>query len=131
MKYVTILIAVIAFLISGNLQSQNINEDPAITKLMDNYVEHNKLHQQVRGWRVQVLVTTDRRQMEATRDEFGEIFPGHVLHYKHENPFYHLKTGAFLTQSGARPYLLEIKEFYKGAFIVAEEVDLSEVIDYL
>ena len=48
-----------------------------------------------------------------------------------KNPFYHLKTGAFLTQADARPLLQEIKEVYRSAFIVADEVELSEVIDYL
>ncbi len=131
MKYA--LIIAISLSVCGALSAQGVtvNEEPAVTRLMNNYVQHNQLHQKVRGWRVQVLVTTDRRQMESTRDEFGELFPDRVLHYKHDNPFYHLKTGAFLTQAAARPYLKEIKEVYKSAFIVADEVDVSEVIEYL
>lgn len=131
MKYA--LIIAISMSVFGALSAQGVtvNEEPAVTRLMSNYVQHNQLHQKVRGWRVQVLVTTDRRQMESTRDEFAELFPDRVLHYKHDNPFYHLKTGAFLTQAAARPYLKEIKEVYRSAFIVADEVDVSEVVEFL
>ena len=131
MKY-AVIIAISLFLCEAiSAQDVTINEEPSVTRLMNNYVQHNQLHQKVRGWRVQVLVTTDRRQMESTRDEFGELFPDRVLHYKHDNPFYHLKTGAFLTQGAARPYLKEIKEVYKSAFSVADQVEISEVIQYL
>ena len=132
MKYAIMLVLCLTMAVGlMTAQEFTVKEDPAITKLMNNYVQHNQLHQKVRGWRVQVLVTTDRRQMESTRDKFSEEFPGHILHYKHENPFYHLKTGAFLTQAAARPYLKEIKDVYKSAFIVSDEVDVSEVIEYL
>jgi len=109
---------------------QTIEEDPAVTQMMERFVEFNKAHQTVRGWRVQILVTTDRRQMEATRKEFQATYPDYTIHYQHENPFYHLKSGAFLTQASARPFLRLMQEKYSSAFVVSEEIDLEEVLIY-
>lgn len=124
-------IAVLAVSLLFSLNSglaQNIEEEPEITALMNDYVQHNKLHQRVRGYRVQVIVTTDRRQVESTRTEFRTLYPDYPVYYNHEDPYYHLKTGAFLTQATARPFLSKIRETYSTAFIVADEIDVSEVL---
>ncbi len=125
-----ILLIIVVSLAMGSAHAQSIKEDAAITKLMDNYVTHNQLHQNVRGWRVQILVTTDRRQMEKARETFNETFPDYTVHYNHENPFYHLKAGAFLTQAAARPFLQRMREIFSTAFIVADEIDVAEVLEY-
>lgn len=109
---------------------QSIVEDPAVTKMMEGFVEFNKTHQTIRGWRIQILVTTDRRQMEATRKEFEIIYPDYKMYYQHENPFYHLKSGAFITQAAARPFLRLMQENYASAFVVSDEIDLEEVLLY-
>ena len=112
------------------MTGQSIEEDPAVTKMMEGFVEFNKAHQTVRGWRVQILVTTDRRQMETTRKEFEATYPDYKIYYQHENPFYHLKSGAFLTQAAARPFLRLMQESYASAFVVSDEIDLEEVLLY-
>ncbi len=109
---------------------QSIEEDPAITKMMEGFVEYNTAHQTVRGWRVQILVTTDRRLMEATRKEFETTYPDYEIYYQHDNPFYHLKSGAFLTQISARPFLRLMQENYVSAFVVSDKIDLEEVLLY-
>jgi len=109
---------------------QSIDEDPGVTEMMESFVEFNKEHQTVRGWRVQILVTTDRRLMETTRREFEITYPDYQIHYRHENPFYHLKSGAFLTQASARPFLRLMQEKYASAFVVSDEIDLEEVLLY-
>ncbi len=110
--------------------AQSIDEDPAIAQAMDRFVEYNKAHQTVRGWRVQIMVTTDRRQVEATRRVFEATFPEYQIHYRHDNPFYHLKSGAFLTQTSARPFLRLMQEKFASAFVVSDEIKLKEVLLY-
>jgi sporulation related protein len=110
--------------------SQSIVEDPSVTQIMESFVEFNKAHQTVRGWRIQILVTTDRRQMEKTRKEFESTYQKYKIYYQHENPFYHLKSGAFLTQASARPFLRLMQEKYVSAFVVSDEINLEEVLLY-
>ncbi len=123
------LVVFVSFMAFG-AKAQSIVEDPEVTSLMDRFVQHNKLHQTVRGWRVQVFVTTDRRQIESERQRFRELFPDYQVEFSHENPFYHLKSGAFLTQSAARPFLYQIRTEFPGAFAVADDIDVSEVLLY-
>jgi isoprenylcysteine carboxyl methyltransferase (ICMT) family protein YpbQ len=120
----------IALILALNINAQQITEDPAITRMMQSFVEFNQAHQAVRGWRVQILVTSDRRQMERVRSRFVRLHPEYELHFTHENPYYHLKTGAFLTQHSARPVLHKLRRDFPGAFLVAGEIALEEVLLY-
>ncbi len=117
-------------LLSSGVSAQNIQEPPSIIQMMSSFVQYNNSHQQVRGWRVQVLVTTDRRQMERARSKFKRVYPDYELLFSHENPFYHLKTGAFQSRDKARPFLRKLQKDFPSAFIVADEVEVSEILTY-
>lgn len=126
------ILQIIFLLLLGytTMTGQTIEEDPAVTKMMEDFVEFNKAHQTVRGWRVQILVTTDRRQMETTRREFEATYSDYKIYYQHDKPFYHLKSGAFLTQAAARPFLRLMQKSYASAFVVSDDIDLEEVLLY-
>jgi len=115
---------------AASASAQTIEEDPLITQMVNSYVEFNHTHQQVRGWRVQVLVTTDRRQMERARSRFESLWPEFKLLFSHEIPFYHLKSGAFLNRQSARPFLRKLQKDFPSAFLVADEIDVAEVLIY-
>ena len=124
------MLFVFALLACQSIGAQAIVEEAAVTAMMRQYVEFNQSHQEVRGWRIQVLVTTDRRQLDKTKSNFEYKYPGYELLFSHENPFYHLKTGAFISQQDARSFLEKIRRDYSGAFIVADDIELSEVLKY-
>lgn len=115
----------------GESTAQSLTEEPAITQMRESFIDFNKRHQKVKGWRVQILVTTDRRQMENTQRDFKRNFPDYELRFSHENPFYHLKTGAFRTQDAARPFLKQMQEQYPNAFLVTDDIEMQEVLRYL
>jgi hypothetical protein len=50
--------------------------------------------------------------------------------FEHQNPYYHLKTGAFMSQLDCRPMLKTMQRHFPGAFIVADEFEVSEILDY-
>lgn len=113
------------------VHAQSIVEDPAITRVMMSFVEYNTTHTEVRGWRIQIMSTTDRRIMEETQSRFKRRYPEYELMFQHQNPYYHLKTGAFLTQPDARPFLKKLQHDFPGAFLVSDEFEISEVLNYL
>jgi len=113
------------------VSAQSIKEDPAVTRLMERFVEYNQANTFVRGWRIQILSTTDRRMMESTQAKFRNQYPEYELRFEHQNPYYHLKTGAFLTQQDARPMLKKMQHEFPGAFIVTDEFEMAEVLEYL
>lgn len=112
----------------GSVEGQSIVEDPSITRMMEDFVRFNRAHQTIRGWRVQVLVTTDRRQMESAKARFERLYPENKLMFSHENPFYHLKTGAFQSRERARPFLRSIRKVFPSAFLVSDDIELTEIL---
>jgi SPOR domain len=119
------------FLCCCSLSAQSITEDPAITQLMQSYVSYNQANSTVRGWRIQIMSTTDRRVMEETQSKFKRLYPEYELLFEHQNPYYHLKTGAFLSQLDTRPMLKTMQRQFPGAFVVADEFEMAEVLNYL
>ena len=126
-----ILVALFVATFPQVMHGQSLTEEPEITRMMDAFVDYNQRNQEVAGYRVEILVTTDRRQMERVRSDFKVIYPDYDLHFTHDNPFYHLTTGAFTSQYAARPFLKMLKEKYPDAFIVSDQIVLEEVFKYL
>jgi hypothetical protein len=111
--------------------AQTLVEDPEITTLMESFTAWSMANTQVRGWRIQILSTTDRRVMEETQSRFQRTYPEYKLIFTHQNPYYHLRTGAFLSQMDSRPLLKKLQRHFPGAFVVADEIEVAETLDYL
>ena len=112
-------------------KAQSVAEDPAVSNMMANFIQYNKENSEIRGWRIQILSTTDRRMMESTQSKFRNKYPEYVLLFEHQNPYYHLKTGAFVSQPEARPMLKRLQHDFPGAFLVTDNFEISEVLNYL
>lgn len=121
------LCACLTFWFTG--QAQEIVETPEISRMMEEFVRFNKEHQTAKGWRIQVLATTERRLMERTRAEFERIYPEYTLDFEHNNPYYLLKTGTYLNRNDALPMLRKLQMNFPGAFLVNEEIELAEVLE--
>jgi len=93
-----------------SVSAQSVTEDPAVSRMMENFIEYNRANTLVRGWRIQILSTTDRRMMESTQSKFKNRYPDYTLRFEHQNPYYHLKTGAFISQQDARPMLKKMQQ---------------------
>ncbi len=112
------------------IEAQNIVEEPLITQMMKSYVDYHKNHTELRGWRIQLIATTDKRQMESARKKFAETYPDYDAVFTHVPPFFHLKAGAFLKKQDALPFLERMKETYPGAFLVADQLEAEELLRY-
>lgn len=111
-------------------KAQTIVEEPLVSSMMRSYVDYNKNHTEMRGWRIQLVATTDKRQMESAKKKFDNTYPEYELIFDHDPPFFHLKTGAFLTKQNALPFLEKMKDSYPGAFLVADELEVHELLRY-
>lgn len=121
----------LVFLVSTHIgRAQNIVEEPLITQMMRSYADYHKNHTELRGWRIQLIATTDKRQMESARKKFAETYPDYDAVFTHEPPFFHLKAGAFLKKQDALPFLERMKETYPGAFLVADQLQAAELLRY-
>lgn len=96
-------------------QEIQLNEDPKIAQLFRNWTNSNRANPRVDGWRVQVMATTDRQQVEEARNRFRSQYPDVPADFVHEKPYYKLRVGAFRSRLEAQAFL-ETLVGYTGAY---------------
>ena len=96
-------------------QEIQINEDPKVTQLVHNWVNNNRATPHIEGWRVQVMASTDRVQVEEGRTRFKTYYPEVPADWIHEKPYYKLRVGAFRSRLEAMAFIAQMAEF-PGAY---------------
>lgn len=107
-----------------------IAEEPQITALMDRWVVYNMEHQETRGWRIQIMASIDRRQMESARRVFERRYPEYPVIFIHNEPYFHLKVGAFTTMQRAQAFLKKMQQDYPQAIPVTDNLKVEELLLY-
>lgn len=133
MKYINWIIKLAlagAFLFCIHNASAQIIEQTEITDLMDRWKNYNLDHNEVHGWRIQLLATVDRRQMESEKRTFEYRYPDYPTHVVNNQPYFHLKTGAFLTSQKAQAFMKKLQHDYPGAILVEDMVKGDELLLY-
>lgn len=113
-KWILLLVFLTA---TGTVQGQEmqINEDPAVSQLCRLWVNNNRTNPGLEGWRVQILSSTDRQQVEADRDRFRQAYPETAADWVHEKPYYKLRAGAFRNRQEALAFIALLIDF-PGAY---------------
>jgi hypothetical protein len=118
MPFLRVLIAVlIGFGSFSRLVAQEvqINETPAVAELYKTWTNQNRTNPHMEGWRVQIMASTDRPQVEEGRLRFRTAYPEIHAEMVHEKPYYKLKVGAFKSRLEALAFIATIPEF-AGAY---------------
>ncbi len=111
-------------------QNVTVVEDPSIISMMQKFVSANQGEETIRGWRIQIITTDDRRQMEKARSKFLGMYPDIKLSWEHVSPYYKVQIGAYETRMSLQPFLLELKNDFRSAIPVMDNVKKSELIQY-
>jgi hypothetical protein len=98
-----------------------MNEDPVIGRMMDTYIQVNKAKKTVSGWRVQILATPDRQNLDRNLQTFQYRFPNLSADWVHHNPYYKIRVGAFSNKLDAMRLLHILRQDYPGAYLVADD----------
>ncbi len=107
-----------------------LTEEPQITALMNRWVAYNMEHQEIRGWRIQIMASIDRRQMESARRVFEKRYPEYPVIFIHNEPYFHLKVGAFTTMQRAQAFLKKMQQDYPQAIPVTDNLKVEELLLY-
>jgi len=118
-----------AMLVISNAKGQLI-QSQEIASLMDRWKTYNLEHQEFTGYRIQILATVDRRQMENVRHKFENLYPEYPIHTTHNDPYYQLKTGAFLTMQKAQAFMKMLQKEYPAAIPVTDVIKVAELLLY-
>lgn len=124
------LMLVICMMWCTNVLYAQIVEEPQVTGLMDRWINYNIEHQELRGWRIQLLASVDRRQAESVKRKFEANYKENPLMFVHNNPYFHLKVGAFMTMQRAQAFLYQMQKDYPQAIIVTDHLLMDELLLY-
>lgn len=87
----------------------------------------NRQQDEIQGWRIQVVATTDRRLMETTKSKFRSYFPQIHSSWTHNAPYYQFQAGAFFDKKEALPVLAEVKNKFPKAYLVVDRISYEEL----
>lgn len=128
MKYIMLLLIILTASISIEAQNITVNEDPAITQMMNKYLMENRSSNLVKGWRIQIITTSDRRAMERARSKFASMYPVMRSEMEHVSPYYKIKVGAWEDKLALHAFLLELKRDFPSAIPVMDDIPKTELI---
>lgn len=103
----------------ASAQEIQLNEPTAVSQLLRDWTNNNRTKPGVQGWRVQVTASTDRVQVEDSRNRFRQAHPDVPADWIHEKPYYKLRVGAFRTRQEAALFINTLTGL-SGAFAVPD-----------
>jgi hypothetical protein len=116
-------------LISPKADAQII-EEASVSDLMERWKLLNMATKEVRGYRVQILASTDRRHVESVQRAFERKYPDYPVHFAHNEPYYYLKTGAFIANQKAQGFMKKMAKEYPASLIVTDMIKGEELLLY-
>ncbi|MEP7321695.1 MAG: hypothetical protein ABI761_07235 [Saprospiraceae bacterium] len=126
----------LCFIILGCVSSRShsqtngvkLEETPVVSKLSDYFVQYNLRKSEWPGWRIQVFVSADRREMESTLSSFRNRFPQYYAKWSLNDPYYQIRAGIFIDYGEAMKNLQEIRKSFRSATLVADHIRREEVL---
>lgn len=134
-KYIQTLLILCLFMASasGIAAQQNVyvKEATIVSRIMFHLVQQNQLNDVVSGWRVQILATTDRKKLEEVKADFQRNYPGVLVDWQHDKPYYKLRAGAFANKLAASQLLYRLKREYPSAYPAKDnEIPPRQLLGY-
>ncbi|MEZ4950403.1 MAG: SPOR domain-containing protein [Saprospiraceae bacterium] len=128
MKVVQLFLFFLLVPIFGFAQNIAITETPPIGSMMKRFAEINAEKEEVPGWRIQLLATTDRQKVESEMQKFKMLYPDIKVDWSHSKPYYKLRAGAFGSRLETYHMLYVIKNDYPGAYPAADKLKPEELL---
>ena len=118
------------FVFSGlSLSAQlTINEEEDVKELMDRYRSINQQKPIIKAWRIQIITTDDRREMETAKRKFERLYPHIDYSWEHNAPYYKVKIGAYEKKEDLEGFLLQLKKEFPFSLPVQDDIEKSELI---
>ncbi len=104
-------------------------ETPEVEGVINNYIQTNRATSYIKGWRVQILSTTDRERMEQVRNSFRAQYPYLALSWVHNRPYYMLRAGAFTDKLEAMRLQQFLRPYYPSAYLIQDnEIEPAQLL---
>ena len=127
---------------SSGVSSNEVEEKPSnVTKpdiprhvnnqievALDSMAVRNKNIRYSTGYRIQVYVGNERREVDEAKSFVYQNFPELATYLSFSQPTYRLKAGDFSTRAEAERYYSTIRQRYSAAMIITERIDIRRSI---
>lgn len=127
MKNIALIFILTIGCMSVNAQV-SVTEEPAISRVMNDFLYQNQRSQTVSGWRIMIISTNDRRKSENTKAKFDELYPQMNSYWNQDIPFYKVVVGAFESKDALQSLLLELKQEFPSAIPVVAQINKTELV---
>lgn len=128
-KLLPILILISLFVMKSEAQVI-ISEEPSIIKLMQIYKSKNAQTPMVRAWRIQIMATSNRMEMEQAYKKFETLYP-HIDHkWLHNPPYYQVRIGAYEKKEDLEAILLEMKQDFPLSIPVQDDIAKKDLVEF-
>lgn len=115
--------------IDAKAQSFVFDEDVYLKRAVEVYKNLNFSKEKVSIWRVQILATSDRREMETHLQALNKSHTEQKFTWDFVVPFYYLKTGLFSSKQEALYLVNEYKKLgYKSATTIKEDIPTRDFL---
>ncbi len=118
-------------IISMPLLSQsniNIKTSNSVNHMMESFVANGKANENIKAWRIQIITTDDRRQMESAMATFTSLYPSVNIDWKHVAPYYQVRVGYYENKNKLMPFLLDLKKTFPSATPVYDQVSKRALV---
>jgi hypothetical protein len=106
------------------------NEPEALKSIFSNYISKNQAEKTIKGWRIQIISTSDRREMESVRAQFLNLYPNMPSSWKHVSPYYHVRVGAYREKVELLEKLAEIKKDFPASIPVQDDIAKYDLLHF-
>lgn len=126
----SILISTVWFATSYAQGDVAIRTSSSVEEMMTKFVSKNKSEQTIKGWRIQIITTDDRRKMEAAKSKFSNMYPQVEVQWNHVAPYYRVRVGAYENKIQLMGFLLELKKDFPGVIPVVDNIKKTDLVGY-
>ncbi len=124
----TVLVHILGFTIISGQANVRVETSASVDRYMEKFVSNGKANETIKAWRIQIITTDDRREMENAKSTFTTMYPGMNVDWKHVPPYYQVRVGYFENKNKLMPFLLELKRTFQSATPVYDNVSKKALV---
>ena len=122
------VLVIFACLPSNGQSNISLKSSYSVSSMMEKFVENGKANENIKAWRIQIITTDDRRQMESAMATFTSLHPGVNMDWKHVSPYYQVRVGYYENKNRLMPFLLDLKKTFPSATPVYDQVSKRALV---
>jgi hypothetical protein len=126
-KYIFTLLILVSF---SSIYAQNvvINEPSQVGEMLQKFEQKHRSETTIKGWRIQIVTTDDRRKSESEKSKFSYLYPNVPVNWEHKSPYYVVRVGAYEKKIDLMNFLMQLKKDFPASTPVMDNIPKADLI---